>query len=158
MAQVFLICGKICSGKTTYARKLCEEQHAILLSVDELMLTMFGQHAGCKHDLYAARTKSFLLTQTIRLIQNNVSVVLDWGFWTKAEREKMRAFLGEKQIPVSVFYLDVSDEVWKKRIAKRNFDVQNGKTDAYYIDENLAEKFRSRFEKPDKEEIDVWLA
>lgn len=157
MANVMLICGRICSGKTTYARKLCEEKQAILLSVDELMLSLFGQHAGDKHDLYAARSKSFLLGKAVALIRSGVSVVLDWGFWTNAERKKMKAFFLAEGIKASFYYLDIPDDEWEKRIEKRNLDVQNGKTDAYYIDENLAEKFRLRFEKPEKTEIDVWL-
>lgn len=31
MPKVYLICGKICCGKTTYAEKLCAENNAILL-------------------------------------------------------------------------------------------------------------------------------
>ena len=50
MAKVYLICGKICSGKTTYAEKLCAENDAVLLSVDEMTLTVFGQNCGEKHD------------------------------------------------------------------------------------------------------------
>ena len=38
MSKVILTCGKICCGKTTYAQKLCKENNAILLSVDEITL------------------------------------------------------------------------------------------------------------------------
>ena len=31
------------------------------------------------------------------------------------------------------------------------------KSDAYYVDEGLAEKFKSIFEIPGKDEIDVWV-
>jgi uridine kinase len=34
MAKVILICGKICSGKTTYAKRLLCENKAVLLSTD----------------------------------------------------------------------------------------------------------------------------
>ena len=36
MAKVILICGKICSGKSYYARKLKEKEHAVILSRDEM--------------------------------------------------------------------------------------------------------------------------
>ena len=45
MAKVFLICGKICSGKSTYARKLMENRQAVLLSADEIMLALFVKDA-----------------------------------------------------------------------------------------------------------------
>ncbi len=52
MAKVFLICGKICCGKSTYAKRLQAENNAVLLSVDEIMLAVFGLYAGEKHDEY----------------------------------------------------------------------------------------------------------
>ena len=36
MAYAILICGKICSGKSTYARALSEKEHAVILSADEM--------------------------------------------------------------------------------------------------------------------------
>ena len=45
----------------------------------------------------------------------------------------------------------------KTRIKKRNSAILAEKTSAYYVDDNLAAKFRDLFEKPSKEEIDVWV-
>lgn len=50
MPKVVMTCGKLCSGKTTYAKKLQKESKAVILSVDEIMLALFGQDAGEKHD------------------------------------------------------------------------------------------------------------
>jgi len=44
LSKVILICGKICSGKTTYAKNIAQNMNAIILSVDELMLSLFGQY------------------------------------------------------------------------------------------------------------------
>ena len=60
MAKAILICGPICAGKTTYANKLKAGSNAVILSVDEIMLTIFGQHCGEMHDEYAARTQKYL--------------------------------------------------------------------------------------------------
>ena len=69
MAKVILICGKICCGKTTYSQKLCSENNAVLLSVDEITLALFGQHCGDKHDEYVERTEKYLLSKSLELIQ-----------------------------------------------------------------------------------------
>ena len=58
MPEVILLCGKICSGKTTYAQRLRTEKNAVILSCDELMLTLFPQGAGEHHDLLAQRAPS----------------------------------------------------------------------------------------------------
>jgi predicted kinase len=55
-AKVILICGKICSGKTTYTKKLIEENKAVLLSCDEITFALFGQYIGEKHDEMVEKT------------------------------------------------------------------------------------------------------
>lgn len=42
MAKVILICGKICSGKSTYAEQLRVQNNAVVLSTDEITLALFG--------------------------------------------------------------------------------------------------------------------
>ena len=85
MAKVFLICGKICSGKSTYSEKLRKEHKAVLLSIDEITLSLFGQHCGDKHDDYVERTEKYLFEKSLEILEIGVNVVLDWGFWTKEE-------------------------------------------------------------------------
>ena len=154
MAEVILICGKIGCGKTTYAKALCREGRGVLLSVDEVMLTLFGQHCGEKHDSYAARTKDYLLRQSLSLVRAGVDVVLDWGFWTGEERSRTKAFFREQGISCQLHYLSVKDALWQERLTRRNEAVQAGRCEAYFVDENLARKFAQRFEEPDGAEID----
>lgn len=155
MARVILICGKICSGKTTYAKKLCRESGAVLLSVDEIMLAMFGQHCGDLHDTYAERTRNYLLNKAVELNKNGITPVLDWGFWTSDGRKEVRQFFAERDVKTEWHCIDISDDIWHKRLEKRNRDVLNGTESAYFVDENLAAKFESRFEMPRPDEIDV---
>ena len=155
MVKVFLICGKICCGKTTYAEKLCAENNAVLLSVDEITLALFGQHCGDKHDVYVERTEKYLLNKSLELIQKDINVVLDWGFWTKAERLAVKEFYESRGIEYEFHYIDVSNEIWKYRLNKRNNALLAEETSAYYVDDNLAAKFASIFEVPSEDEIDV---
>ena len=155
MAKVFLICGKICCGKTTYAQKICNESNAVLLSVDEITLALFGQHCGDKHDEYVERTEKYLLNKSLELINKGINVVLDWGFWTKAERKSVKEFYKFRNIKCELHYIDISDETWKSRLHKRNNAVLANETSAYYVDDNLAAKFNSIFEAPTEDEIDV---
>lgn len=156
MAKVILICGKICCGKSTYAANLRREQNAVLLSVDEIMLSLFGLYAGEKHDEYAERLQQYLLEKSAEIAMAGSSVILDWGFWTKQKRTFARAFFRSRGVVCEFHFLHVDDAVWKERIRRRNELVAAGKTDAYYIDANLAAKFEARFEMPAADEIDVW--
>lgn len=157
MAKAILICGKICSGKTTYAKQLCRNKKAVLLSVDEIMLSAFGQYAGNKHDEYTQKIKKYLLNKSTELIKAETNAVLDWGFWQKADREYVKEFYRANNIQCEFHYIDISNELWKSRIDKRNREVLDKKTEAYYVDDNLAAKFNGLFEIPDKSEIDVWV-
>lgn len=157
MAKVILICGKICSGKSTYAEKLRIRNQAALLSVDEIMLALFGQHCGEKHDEYAEKTKNYLFQKSLEFIESGIDVILDWGLWQKEKRDFVRAFFKTRGIECEFHYIDISDETWKARLIKRNNAVLAGETSAYFVDENLAAKFDAHFEMPSKDEIDVWV-
>lgn len=157
MARVIMTCGKLCSGKSTYANRLRIQQHAVVLSVDEITLSLFGQDAGDKHDDYVERAEHYLYTKSLDIIEIGVNVILDWGFWTKRERDYAREFYSARNIDCEFHYIDISEEEWNRRLAKRNQEVLDQKTDAYYVDAGLAAKFESWFECPQAEEIDVWV-
>ena len=46
MAKVILICGKICCGKSHYAKDLMQKQNAVTLSCDELTSILFDNNLG----------------------------------------------------------------------------------------------------------------
>ncbi|MGI5884727.1 MAG: AAA family ATPase [Candidatus Spyradocola sp.] len=155
MAEVLLLCGKICSGKSTLATRICRDTGALCLSVDELTLALLPERLGDLHDEVTERAKAYLLTQAARIAAAGVSVVLDWGFWTRKDRQDTRAFFRVRGIPCRLFFLDVSPERLSANIAARNARVLAGKTRAYFVDEGLRQKMESRFEPPAQEEVDL---
>lgn len=158
MAKCIMICGRICSGKTTYAESLRKEHCAVILSIDEIMLSLFGKDAGEHHDEYVAKTERYLLQKSLAIIEVGVNVIFDWGFWTKEKRDFVKNFYREHGVDYEFHYLDIGDTEWKKRLEKRNAEIEAGKSDAYYVDNGLAAKFNSVFEKPDRGEIDLWIS
>lgn len=157
MAKAFLICGKICCGKSTYAERLRAENRAVLLSVDEIMLAVFGPYAGDKHDEYTEKIQNYFFQKSVEIIKSGMNVILDWGFWSSCKRLAAREFYAARGIACEFYYIDISDEVWKERIAHRNALVLKGEDSAYLIDENLMEKFVGLFEPPSESEIDIWV-
>ncbi len=157
MAKVILICGKICCGKSTYAKELFRQNKAVLLSVDEIMLSVLGPYLGDRHDLYGARTQKYLYEKSVEILETGIDVILDWGFWTKESRESARAFYAARNIPCEFHYIDICDETWQARLTKRNDAVSENEVNAYFVDENLAAKFAAWFEEPGRDEIDVWV-
>ena len=155
MAKAIVVCGKICSGKTTYAKKLRCEHHAVLLSCDEITLALFPQQIGDQHDSIVEKTQNYLFRKSLDILECDINVILDWGFWMKQERDEAREFYCSRGVECEFHYVDVSDEIWQKNLDKRNRAILDGTVSAYYVDEGLARKFDSIFEMPVKEEIDI---
>ena len=106
---------------------------------------------------YVGKLEQFFFQKSVEIVETGINVVLDWGFWTKSERDFAKQFYGSRGIEYEFHYISINDEEWYRRLDKRNKDVQEKKSDAYYVDEGLAEKFKSIFEIPGKDEIDVWV-
>lgn len=158
MSKVYLICGKICSGKTTYSKKICAENNAILLSADEIMLSLFDQCCGPElHMEYERRIKNYLFDKSSEIIEKGFDVVLDWGFWTKEERNATKEFYTTRNIDCELHYIEVSDEAWEQQLNKRNKEVLNNETKAYYLEHTRALEFASRFEEPEDNEVDIFV-
>lgn len=157
MPKVILICGKICVGKSTYAEKLRAENKAVLLSVDEIMLAVFGQYAGEKHDEYVRNVQRYIFDKSLEILGAGADVLLDCGFWTKGHRDYSKEFYRQRGIPCELHLIDISGEEWQRRIEKRNAAISAGRTDAYFVDENLLEKAEKGYETPAPDEVDVWV-
>ena len=158
MAKVVLICGKICSGKTEYAKSLLRLNHTVLLSVDEITLALFGTDTGEEHNSMVEKTQKYLFQKSIQIIGSGINVVLDWGFWTHDDRQEATSFYKEHGIDFEWHYLDISNEQLKRNLNKRNKEIEKKNLSFYYFDNDLAEQFWDMFEVPLKEEIYVWVS
>ncbi|MBR6747557.1 MAG: ATP-binding protein [Clostridia bacterium] len=156
MSKVIAVCGRICSGKTTYAKRLQAETGAVLLSSDELMTELFDHREGEYHDMLAAAAHRYLHRTAVQIVHAGCDVILDWGFWRKDVREQVREYYASQGIQLQWHYVDTPDEEWKRNIAERNQKVQTGSSRDYFVDEGLLAKLLSRFEAPSRDEIDVW--
>lgn len=157
MAKVFLICGKIASGKSVYSERLCRQENAVLLSVDELVLSIMDSDLGEKHDEITGRVQAYLFDKSLEIVNAGANVLLDWGFWTEERRSAARSFYESRGVACEFHYIDTPDEVWRRNIAIRNQKVASGETSAYFVDEGLMKKLEAAFQTPSRDEIDVWF-
>jgi len=157
IAKVILICGKIGSGKTEYAKSLMKSNPAVLLSVDEITFSLFGANVGEEHNLIVEKTQKYLLKKSLEIIDTDINVILDWGFWTREDRREATDFYKKYNITIEWHYIDVSNDMLRENLNKRNFEIEEGKISFYHFDDELASRFWEMFEIPDKNEIDVWV-
>lgn len=157
MEKIYLICGKICSGKSHYANSLRNKYNAVILSVDEATYDLINNEQGDSYNNFVERIKCYLKKKAIEISKAGTNVILDWGFWTKESRIEISKHLEANNIAYEWHYVDVDDKTWKRNIDERNNRAQagNGGSD-FYVDEGLLNKCISLFEIPNEHELDVW--
>lgn len=148
MANVYVMCGKVGSGKTTFAKRLRDQVGAVVLSVDEWMLTVYGREVPCsEHKLYVERIKEGLFRDGHKILKAGVPIILDFGFWTKEERMAVRNAFSEYE--VILYYMDVPEAVLFDRVHNRN---KAGRNLEYHMSRETQEVLNKRFEVPSPEE------
>lgn len=157
MAKLICIYGKIGQGKTYYAKELKEQEHAVILSTDEVTYDLTNNEQGEGYDEFARRVNLYLRKKAVEIVKAGCTVILDWGFWTKDNRNEIKNFGKNSDILVEMHYIDIKNKDWYENIKERNNNILAGNGgSSFYVDEGLLKKVSSLFEIPGKEEIDVW--
>ena len=117
---IYLICGFLGAGKTTYSKKLAETSGAIHLNPDEVCMQKYSPEEYEKNwALCFAQTIDFLWQEIANYIQQNCDVVFDVGFWSKSSRQDAinRVInMGGKPI---IHYIYAPDDILKQRLKMR---------------------------------------
>ena len=156
MATLHLVCGLPCSGKTTLAKQLEEDHHALRLTPDEWHVKLFGQDAaadGYYDDVHTARhsaIEAMLWQIAVRVLNLGVDVILDFGFWFRDERQAFRERAEKLGVTVQFYYLVVPGEELLARLAERNTQLPPG---TFFIEPSQMEDWISIFEPPTPEEL-----
>ena len=151
MAKVYILIGKIASGKTTWAE---QQEKMMLLSCDNMLLELFDGCLGDKHKETERRCHSFLFGQAEKLVKMDINAALDSGFWTKSSRRSAKDYFREKGIEVVTVYFKIPDEVRKERLQLRNALLSGSTKREFIIHSDLLRKLDRDFEEPSAEEYD----
>jgi predicted kinase len=145
------MCGLPCSGKTTLARQLERERNAVRLTPDEWIVQLFGADVS-EAVLDAARhpVEALMWDLAARLLVLGVDVILDFGLWSRRERDEFRARAAKLGADSELHYLDVPLDVLLTRLAARNSNPPPG---AFRIDAERLRGWASRFEQPTVDEV-----
>jgi predicted kinase len=141
-----LLCGLPGSGKTTTARRIASETGGVRFCPDEWMtaldIDLFDEAARAK-----VEALQWALAQELLVLGQKV--IIEWGVWSRAERDVVRIRARELGAGVELVYLDVPIDVLLERLAARNAEQSAGT--AVISAENLL-AWVELFEAPDAEE------
>jgi predicted kinase len=145
--------GLPCAGKTTLARRLEVERSALRLTPDEWQLALFGQDAEePEHDARHSCIEALLWDLAIQALGLGTSVILDFGFWAREEREYFRAQARQLGAGSEVHFLDVPEEELLRRLEVRN--TQLSQEPSFKIPAEMMKPWIALFQKPAPDELE----
>jgi predicted kinase len=147
--RLVLLCGLPASGKTTLARELAEAYGAVRLNPDEwesaLDVDPFDEG-------FQARLEGQFWELAQRLLVLGTSVVLEWGFWARSERDEKREAARALGVSVELRFLDAPYGELVRRVAARHA------AGGIAITESHMERYRASFEPPTDDELALYDA
>jgi predicted kinase len=145
------MCGLPCSGKTTLAKQIERERAALRLTPDEWIERLFGADvAGEALDATRDPMEAALWELASRVLALGVDVVLDFGFWSRVEREEFRARAARLGARSELHFTDAPEDVLLARLAARNARLPPG---TFWIDEERLKSWGRLFEPPNADEL-----
>jgi predicted kinase len=145
--RLVLLCGLPASGKTTLARELAGAYGAVRLSLDEWELALgidpFDEE-------FQVKLEAALWGLTERLIALGTSVILEWGFWAREERDEKRELGRSLGAAVELRFLNVPYDELVRRVVARHA------AGGLAITESHMERYRDIFEPPTDHELALY--
>lgn len=146
---LIVLCGLPAAGKTTLARCLERELPALRFSEDEWVARMFSLEMAHETDL-RERIKDVQWDIAVRAATFGVDSVLDWGVWSRVERDAYRARAAAAGVSLELRYLEASRDELLRRIALRNADLP---PETFRIEEGQLDDWWAVFEPPGADEL-----
>ena len=122
VTTLYLLCGKIASGKSTLARRLAERPTTLLITMDHWMSLLFPTENRTIEDFarLSARLRDAMGPHVVDILRNDLSIVLDFPANTVRWRSWMRSLIDEADVAHELHVLDVPDAICKQRLRQRN--------------------------------------
>ncbi len=110
---LFVTCGLPGAGKSTRARELEVQHNAIRFTTDDWMRDLWDQEQR-------ALIEQRMWETAQRLLSLGVDVIIDFGVWSRAERDTLREYARSVGARVELHYLEEPIDELERRVVARN--------------------------------------
>ncbi|MEM7278753.1 MAG: ATP-binding protein [Pseudomonadota bacterium] len=147
---VHLLCGRIGSGKTSFAKRLERETGAVRFTHDEWVHRAYG---SCPPETdyadIAARINTEIWNAAIERAASGQDSILDYGFWTRDSRDLARERVARAGAVTQCYYVRCPVSVAQTRTLERS---EAPPSDSLWIDAAAFQKLNALFEPPHDDE------
>ncbi len=147
---VYLICGFIGAGKSTFAKKLEEKAGAVKITKDEWSIRLIGNDPTI--DGYAEWDRKIIrLARDVAfyLAEKGIDVIMDEGFWAKEEREELKRRIHAIGAKAVMYYVDTPIETIRERVVGRNSNLTK---ESFKISREMLDSYLKYWQPPTKDE------
>ncbi|HUD22279.1 MAG TPA: AAA family ATPase [Acidobacteriaceae bacterium] len=146
-----MICGLPGTGKTTVSKRLEKQRRALRLCPDEWISAMLPTPSQrSEMDRLRDPVEAMQWDVAMRVLELGIDAILEWGFWSRAERVRLAAMARQRGFRVEVRSLAVPfEELWS-RIEARNTALPPG---TFRVERADLELWWSDYEPPAPDEL-----
>jgi predicted kinase len=153
VTTLFLTCGLQGSGKTTLAKRLEVEHSALRLTADEWLHELHPDVSGVELDVLRDPVERVQWSVATRVLGLRCNVILDWGLWTREERDRYRLAGRDLGVRVVLCLVEATREELFERLSRRNADAPHG---TFHITKARLDQSIALFERPTPDEIGLF--
>ena len=147
---VYLICGFIGAGKTTFAKTLEKKTGAVRITKDEWSICLIGNDPTI--DGYEEwDTKIIELSRDVafQLAEKGIDVIIDEGFWERETRDEMRKRTDAIGAKAVMYYVETPIESIRDRVVGRNNNLTK---DSFKISREMLDNYLMYWQQPGEDE------
>jgi predicted kinase len=147
---VYLICGFIGAGKTTFAKKLEEKTGAVRITKDEWSVRLIGTDPTIDgYEEWDDKICELSRDVAFQIAGRGMNVIIDEGFWEKEQRVEMRRRTDAIGAKAVMYFVETPLETIRERVAGRN---KNLTKDSFEISPEMLEKYLPFWQPPGEDE------
>lgn len=127
-ATLYVMCGKMAAGKSTFSRQLAQEKKAVLLVQDDFLGALYPGEILTIDDFArcSVRLRDALTPPIWQLLRHGVSVVLDFPGNTLNQRKWFREIFDGAPAAHELHFIDTPDEICKRQLKQRSTHLPPG--------------------------------